>query len=622
MKKFIYKFLIIVLAIGMLTPTWLVKVFSPISAEAAGTLLTQIVDDSSASGFAVSPLVSGNGKTGWYLGWSEQGYDNEVSFINSADNQGTPDAKATWTPTNIATGNVKVYLSWTTYSNRATNAKYKIFDKDGEKEVIKINQQKLADQATFGSAGQGSGWYYAGTYSFNNKGTAKVELVNKNADGYVIADAVKFAIDQNPQPESKFSQPLNGNYVNNANVLANGGIKVLWSAAVDADSNDSVIYKVRLYTADPTDNPNSGIREYHGSNLSAIFPLSSDLIDGQYWLTIRVISNDGEGIHGHSLYNHQTDEISFILDTTAPERPTANPVGSTYYSNQNVALVANVSGEIRYTVNGSTPGKASTLYGAPILISQSLTLEAIAYDLAGNSSSILNESYNIIGPAISSESVSGATTTSATITWITDHLSTSRVVYDTVSHASIGSAPNYGYALSTAEDAILVLNHSVTITGLTPGTTYYYRTISHGSPETVSVSESAFSTLDLPQTTLAVATTTSRVSSPSPVAITPTTPSAITPETPTTPQGEQGEIRGTEANNQESENINWTPWIILFILIILAGAATGGYFYWFGAEDDEEIVSKEVIEKSRKSASGKGSNSKPTKTTVKKNKRW
>ncbi|PIU24560.1 hypothetical protein COT12_00410, partial [Candidatus Berkelbacteria bacterium CG08_land_8_20_14_0_20_39_8] len=66
MKKFIYKFLIIVLAIGMLTPTWLVKVFSPISAEAAGTLLTQIVDDSSASGFAVLPPVSGNGETGWY----------------------------------------------------------------------------------------------------------------------------------------------------------------------------------------------------------------------------------------------------------------------------------------------------------------------------------------------------------------------------------------------------------------------------------------------------------------------------------------------------------------------------------------------------------------------------
>ena len=83
-------------------------------------------------------------------------------------------------------------------------------------------------------------------------------------------------------------------------------------------------------------------------------------------------------------------------------------------------------------------------------------------------------------------------TTTTTITRTTDDPATSRVIYDTVSH-SLGAAPNYGYANSTVEDTTLVTLHSVGVTGLTSGTTYYYRTVSHGSPETVSA-ENSFKT--------------------------------------------------------------------------------------------------------------------------------
>jgi hypothetical protein len=89
---------------------------------------------------------------------------------------------------------------------------------------------------------------------------------------------------------------------------------------------------------------------------------------------------------------------------------------------------------------------------------------------------------------ITQEAASTATTDSVTITWTTDHPATSRVVYDTVSHPVAGSAPNYGYANSTGETdtSLKVTSHSVTVTGLTPGTTYYFRSVSHGSPEVVS----------------------------------------------------------------------------------------------------------------------------------------
>ncbi len=85
--------------------------------------------------------------------------------------------------------------------------------------------------------------------------------------------------------------------------------------------------------------------------------------------------------------------------------------------------------------------------------------------------------------------------TSFTVTWDTDKPATSRVVFDTVPHATLGTQPNYGYALSSVESDVdpTVINHSVTLSGLTSGTTYYYRVISHASPESVS-SEGSFTT--------------------------------------------------------------------------------------------------------------------------------
>lgn len=95
---------------------------------------------------------------------------------------------------------------------------------------------------------------------------------------------------------------------------------------------------------------------------------------------------------------------------------------------------------------------------------------------------------------ISNEYVSSLGDTYATITWHTSDsatsnplAATSRVIYDTVSHPDLTgqSGPNYSYAFSTAEDATMVVDHSVTITGLIPDTVYYFRSVSHASPDIV-----------------------------------------------------------------------------------------------------------------------------------------
>jgi hypothetical protein len=85
----------------------------------------------------------------------------------------------------------------------------------------------------------------------------------------------------------------------------------------------------------------------------------------------------------------------------------------------------------------------------------------------------------------------------ATITWktkvaLTDfpYAASSQVIYSAAGESHVldlndnmGTPPLYGYAHTTPETdtAPKVVDHSVTITGLTPGTTYFFRCVSRGS---------------------------------------------------------------------------------------------------------------------------------------------
>jgi len=84
----------------------------------------------------------------------------------------------------------------------------------------------------------------------------------------------------------------------------------------------------------------------------------------------------------------------------------------------------------------------------------------------------------------------------AIVTWTTRDKATSnilkatsRVIYDTFSHPDISGehAPNYGYMFSNIEDSSLITYHSMTITNLIPDTVYYFRPVSHASPEEVGI---------------------------------------------------------------------------------------------------------------------------------------
>ncbi|RMI25204.1 MAG: T9SS C-terminal target domain-containing protein [Calditrichaeota bacterium] len=75
---------------------------------------------------------------------------------------------------------------------------------------------------------------------------------------------------------------------------------------------------------------------------------------------------------------------------------------------------------------------------------------------------------DVTPPVISGVSAIGITANSATISWTTDELSDSRVEY--------GLTAAYGNA--TPLNPTLVTNHSMNLSGLTPGTTYHFRVLS------------------------------------------------------------------------------------------------------------------------------------------------
>ncbi len=110
--------------------------------------------------------------------------------------------------------------------------------------------------------------------------------------------------------------------------------------------------------------------------------------------------------------------------------------------------------------------------------------QALSTTAAGNIGGSTIYSFTTTGqaaspaPVISNVAVSAVTTTSATIFWTTDQASSSQVKF----------GPTASYGSSSPLNSSLVTSHSVTLTGLTPGTTYDYDVVSTNSAGTSGMS--------------------------------------------------------------------------------------------------------------------------------------
>jgi hypothetical protein len=85
----------------------------------------------------------------------------------------------TFTPAIPSDGAYDVYLKWTQNRNRATNVPIEIITADGKKSV-KVNQREKG------------GWVKIATGKFKAGNSASLTISNKDTDGHVIADAVRW----------------------------------------------------------------------------------------------------------------------------------------------------------------------------------------------------------------------------------------------------------------------------------------------------------------------------------------------------------------------------------------------------------------------------------------------
>ena len=93
--------------------------------------------------------------------------------------------------------------------------------------------------------------------------------------------------------------------------------------------------------------------------------------------------------------------------TIAVRAPEFSPAGGTYTDEQIVSITcATANTSIYYTLDGTKPTSSSTLYTAPITISESTTVKAIAIDNQGNQSNVSTVNY-IISSEYDPDPISG-----------------------------------------------------------------------------------------------------------------------------------------------------------------------------------------------------------------------
>jgi parallel beta-helix repeat protein len=130
---------------------------------------------------------------------------------------------------------------------------------------------------------------------------------------------------------------------------------------------------------------------------------------------------------------------------------------------------------VQFEVNGANVGASGTAspysitWNSTSVPDGTTTIAAIAHDAAGN---VATSSVTVIventPPGISSISSGTPTPTTATITWTTNKPATSQIAYGTSS----------SYTTSTTLNSSLVTSHSVSISSLTPNTTYHFDVLS------------------------------------------------------------------------------------------------------------------------------------------------
>jgi hypothetical protein len=315
----------------------------------------------------------------------------------------------TWVNGNAVTGYVRMLSK---FSSGPYNGYELLFDASGNPYIQLANNGNIA--AAFGSTVTAGTWYHVvGTYD----GTTLTTYVNGVAGTPATASG---ALANTTAPLTLFdasftSAPFNGalDEVRVSNVARSAG----WiGTAYNNESSPSTFFSVgsgeaSTVAAAPTFSPAAGTYSstqtvsiatntigasirytIDGSTpTSSIGTLYSSSITVSSTTTIKAIAYK-TGLTDSSV-SSATYTIQLPVNT-----PTFSPAAGSYSSTQTVSISSSTSGaSIRYTTDGSTPTSTTgTVYSAPITVSSTTTIKAIAYASGMTDSTVNTAVYTIV----------------------------------------------------------------------------------------------------------------------------------------------------------------------------------------------------------------------------------
>lgn len=501
-----------------------------------------------------------------------------------------PNELAEWEFIPRVSGEYKVSANWGIHSNQAEHAYYVVTDENGDNPPIEVNQKKNADN-TKASNGTVSDYKNLGTYNFVGGNSYNVKISGViDSNNHLYAGWVKIEHDNEVPDQPVLVAPINQSYQNTTVVNFD------WSATDIDDNEASLDYE--LYVDDDSSFTSPIINKNAFDRVD--FSNYSDTIssDGKYYWYVK--SWDGE------YYSQSSQIYEFVIDKTIPVISLSGPTtvvverGETYVE-PGYSANDNYDGDITMDVVVDTSALDTN-----IVDSYQVTYNVS--DVAGNPAVEKIRTINVedtIGPIAPVITVSkDDKTINLNFNGVGGGVEYYEVYVNGVLNEKIlVSGDDSGYEYKRDITVLEYGNYEVYVVAFESGN------FGKSNVEKVSLTSSE------PEATVtpAVATTTSTVA---PETASAADDSAVQIEEGDDEDGdevldEDGKIKGEEDEEAaEDEDINWTPWIILFILIILAGAATGGYFYWFADEEEVETKIREEKKPIKKSAPKKSNKSK------------
>jgi hypothetical protein len=150
--------------------------------------------------------------------------------------------------------------------------------------------------------------------------------------------------------------------------------------------------------------------------------------------------------------------------------PVFSPGAGTYTSAQTVTITSATSGaSIRYTTDGSTPSEtAGTLYSAPVSISTTTTLKAMAFKTGMTDSTLTSGSYTIGTPQVAApmfNPLAGTYTSAQTVT-ITSTTSSASIAYTTDGSTPTESGGTITHGTALANGGAITISVTTTLKAL------------------------------------------------------------------------------------------------------------------------------------------------------------